>query len=181
MRPEGEDEETLTQSSVSDLNELLRWDLYTHRMYLDTKDITDQLGADHLGKEASRVATDPFVRKNLLDLQRRFALAASTGVVVDGRDIGTVIFPDADLKIYVTASLEVRALRRLRQLQRKGMGHDLDLEKIQENMAARDKQDAARKVAPLKIADDAVVIDTSDLSEEEVYQKITDLISNITK
>ncbi len=115
---------------------------------------------------ASGVAAIPGVRAALLDFQRGFATKG--GAVLDGRDIGTVIFPDAPVKLFVTASPAERARRRWLEL--RGKGSDADLATVERDMRARDERDSARSAAPLKPADDAVVIDTSDLDAEAAFQ-----------
>ncbi|HCQ65435.1 MAG TPA: (d)CMP kinase [Rhodobacteraceae bacterium] len=128
----------------------------------------DDLSAEGLrtpevAQAASRVAVEPEVRAALVDFQRAFAARAG-GAVLDGRDIGTVICPDAQAKLFVTASAPVRAERRFRELVARG--HVTDLDTVLEDVKARDERDSARAAAPLKPAEDAVVIDTSELSIE---------------
>lgn len=122
------------------------------------------LRTPEVAQAASRVAVEPEVRAALVDFQRAFA-ARSGGAVLDGRDIGTVICPEAQAKLFVTASAQVRAERRFRELVAKG--HVTDLDTVLEDVKARDERDSGRAAAPLRPADDAVVIDTSDLSIEE--------------
>ncbi|PIE08062.1 MAG: cytidylate kinase [Rhodobacterales bacterium] len=117
-----------------------------------------------VAQAASRVAVEPEVRAALVDFQRAFARRAG-GAVLDGRDIGTVICPEAPAKLYITASAEVRAERRFRELAARG--HATDLATVLEDVRARDARDSERATAPLKPADDAVVIDTSTLSIEQ--------------
>ena len=122
------------------------------------------LRSPDVAEAASRVAVEPEVRAALTDFQRAFATRAG-GAVLDGRDIGTVICPEAQAKLFVTASAQVRAERRFRELVAKG--HVTDIETVLEDVMARDERDSARATAPLKPAEDAVVIDTSDLTIEE--------------
>lgn len=117
-----------------------------------------------VAQAASQVATDRYVRAALVDFQRAFA-ARSGGAVLDGRDIGTVICPQAAVKLFVTASAEVRAERRFKELA--GTGHDTDYETVLADVRARDDRDASRATAPLKPAEDAVMIDTSHMSIDE--------------
>lgn len=121
---------------------------------------------------SSRVAAFPEVRDALLNFQRAFP--GATGAVLDGRDIGTVIFPDATVKLFVTASLSARAHRRWLELQAKGAA--LSLEQVEEEMRVRDAQDAARPAAPLRPASDAIIIDTTDSNAEEVFARARALI-----
>jgi CMP/dCMP kinase len=115
---------------------------------------------------SSAVATIPEVRAALLDFQRGFA--AERGAVLDGRDIGTVIFPDAPVKLFITASPEARAMRRFHELQEKG--ESISLDTVEQDMRARDARDAARATAPLKAAPDAITLDTTALDADAAFQ-----------
>lgn len=139
---------------------------------LDGKDITSQLGLESTGNTASVIAALPEVRKVLLKKQKDFR--KPPGLVADGRDMGTVVFPDAQNKVFLTASAEERATRRYKQLKEKGIDANLSL--ITQEIEARDRRDQQRKAAPLMQADDAVFIDSSDLSIEAVIEKILNLI-----
>lgn len=127
----------------------------------DDLEAGDALRTPEVAQAASRVAAVPEVRAALVDFQRAFA-ARSGGAVLDGRDIGTVICPDAQVKLYVTASDDIRALRRHKELTGKGM--DVTYEDVLEDLRQRDARDSARATAPLKPADDAVMLDTSEMS-----------------
>ena len=135
---------------------------------LNGENVTPDLRVEAVGNMASVSSAIPAVRAKLLDLQRE--LARKTDVVMDGRDIGTVVLPDAQVKIYLTASVETRAQRRYKELIEKG--EEADLEKIKADIAERDERDMNRPVAPLKQADDAILVDSSDLSIEEVKDVI---------
>jgi cytidylate kinase len=124
----------------------------------------DDLRTAAVAQAASKVAVIPEVRSALVDFQRKFAGRAG-GAVLDGRDIGTVICPDADVKLFVTASAEVRAERRYQELA--GRGENTDFETVLEDVKARDARDSERAVAPLVAADDAITVDTSDMSIDE--------------
>ncbi|MEE8180162.1 MAG: (d)CMP kinase [bacterium] len=138
------------------------------RVYLDRKDITNKIRGKRLAEGASILATVPEVREQLMKIQRR--MGSSGGIVVEGRDIGTVVFPRADYKFYLDASIKERALRKYRELKVKGKeGQLAELEKA---IRSRDKRDRTRRVAPLKIARDAVVIDSTDMSKKEVVEFI---------
>lgn len=159
----------------------LRWDPESMQVWLDDENISAALYADQIGQDASEVAKNAELRKSLLPIQRRFAFEAKNGALIDGRDIGTVVFPDAPLKIFLTASIEERAKRRWQQLN--GDANDPSqseymegLEELQKSIAKRDKQDAERSNAPLKKADDAVLFDTSGLSPDQVTNRIIDLM-----
>ncbi|MEW6764726.1 MAG: (d)CMP kinase [Pseudomonadota bacterium] len=134
------------------------------RVLLDDDDVTLTIRTEEAGAAASTVATHPEVREALLERQRRFA--QPPGLVADGRDMGTVVFPDAPVKIYLDASAEVRGERRCKQLNDKGL--DANLSQIIEDIRQRDQRDMLRPVAPLKPAEDAYVIDSSHLTVEQV-------------
>ena len=135
----------------------------SQRMLLNGSDVTDDLRTPEMSDCASKISTLPVVRDYLLEVQRD--LAKRYDVIMDGRDIGTVVLPKADVKIYLTASAEVRAKRRLDDLLR--TGEKVTFEKVLEDMRQRDHRDMTRPVAPLKQAKDAVLLDTSDFSLEE--------------
>ena len=130
--------------------------------------ITDQLRTEETGEMASSIAPLAPVRAALLKMQRRCRKAP--GLVADGRDMGTVVFPDAQYKVFLTASPEIRAQRRFDQLKSKGF--DVNLARLLESIQARDVRDSSRAESPLKAADDAIVLDTSDLSIDEVVARI---------
>jgi cytidylate kinase len=140
--------------------------------WLDGEDVSDRLRNEDTGVLASRIAVIPAVRAALVGRQRRFR--QMPGLVADGRDMGTVIFPDAKLKIFLTASAEVRAERRYKQLKEKG--ESVNLTRLFREIKARDLRDQSRSVAPLRPAEDAVVIDSTQMSIEEVFNKIVSLI-----
>ncbi len=141
------------------------------RVFLNDEDVTDHLRDEAVGNMASVVAQIPAVRSNLLDLQRK--LARENDVVMDGRDIGTCVLPDAELKIYLTASSAVRAKRRYDELTAKGETPDLDV--IEKDIIERDKRDMNREIAPLKQAEDAVLVDSSYMTIDEVSARIISL------
>lgn len=137
-------------------------------VYLNGTDVTGRLRTEEVGNMASSSSVYPAVRAKLLDLQR--SLAKEYDVVMDGRDIGTVILPDAEVKIYLTASVEERALRRYKELTEKGIS--CDIEKIKTDIAERDHRDMTRATSPLKQADDAHYLDSSDMTIDEVVAAI---------
>lgn len=141
------------------------------RMMLNGEDVSEAIRTPEISIYASDVSAIPEVRSFLLDLQRDFAKKHST--VMDGRDIGTVVLPDAGLKIFLTASPEERAKRRYKELCEKGV--DTTFEAVFQDMTYRDANDSGRSVAPLKAADDAVNLDTSKLTLEESIQAVTSL------
>jgi CMP/dCMP kinase len=138
---------------------------------LDGRDVTGDIRSEEVGRGASRVAAWPPVRRALLDRQRAFARAP--GLIADGRDMGTVVFPEAQLKIFLTATPEERALRRHKQL--KDKGSDVSLAALSREIAERDLADESRKVAPLKTAPDACVVDSTGMSVEAVVGRVLEL------
>ena len=142
------------------------------RVVLDGREVTRELRAESTGGMASQVAVMPGVRAALLGRQRAFARAP--GLVADGRDMGTVVFPSADLKVFLTASAEERALRRYKQLKEKGLA--ANLADLSQDIRERDRRDAARSAAPLRPADDAVIIDSTGTPAEAVTEQILELV-----
>lgn len=136
--------------------------------------VADELRAPEVGQAASRVAAVPEVREALVDFQRAFA-ARSGGAVLDGRDIGTVICPDAQVKLYVTASDEIRAERRHKELVGKGL--DVSRAQVLTDLRQRDARDSARATAPLRPAQDAVLLDTSEMSIEDAVAEAIRVIA----
>jgi len=140
-------------------------------VYLNGKDISSRLRNEEVGNMASVTSAIPEVRKKLLELQQN--LAKTQNVIMDGRDIGTCVLPHADVKVYLTASVETRAERRYQELQEKG--EDCNLEEIAHDIEERDRRDMTREIAPLKQAEDAVLVDSSDMTIAEVVKTIVDL------
>lgn len=138
--------------------------------YLDGQPIGDVIRSESAGRAASRIAALPELRAALLERQRAFA--QPPGLVTDGRDMGTVVFPDADLKIFLTASVEERAQRRYKQLIEKGF--DANLQQILQDLRDRDARDAARAVAPLRKTDQALLLDTTRMTIQEAVQRVVD-------
>ncbi len=139
-------------------------------MIVNGSDVTSRLRTEDVSRAASVTSQYGAVRKRLLEMQRE--LAKTANVIMDGRDIGTVVLPDAQLKVFLTARSEVRALRRFKQLIELGQLGEATLEGIQKDIEERDYRDSHREIAPLKPAEDAVVIDTSDNTIEEVEAAI---------
>ncbi|MDA7085740.1 (d)CMP kinase [Pseudomonas sp. SA3-5] len=144
------------------------------RIILEGEEVTDAIRNEGIGAGASLVAALPAVREALLQRQRAFQ--EMPGLVADGRDMGTVVFPDAPLKIFLTASAEERARRRYLQL--KAKGDDVNLASLLDEIRARDERDTQRAVAPLKAADDAILLDSTDLSIEQVLELILNEVAN---
>jgi cytidylate kinase len=146
-----------------------------NRVFLGEADITAQIRAPEISEGASRVSALPEVRAALLELQRR--LGAAGGVVVEGRDIGTVVFPEAEAKFFLTASADERARRRVAELQ--GAGREADLATTRSEMLARDHRDSSRAVAPLRQAEDAVAIDSSAMDPAAVVEAMVNAINRM--
>jgi len=154
--------------ALSGGTDLVGLDFRDGRVYLGKQEVTDRLRDEAVGNRASRVAGDPAIRNALLERQRAFR--KPPGLVADGRDMGTVVFPDATLKIFLTASVALRAQRRYKQLIDKGI--HANLAALSRELEERDRRDATRTVAPLKPAADAVQVDSSALSIDQVVDLI---------
>lgn len=172
------DDSSALKAIIQEFCEELNWDPQTQAVWFHQRNLSPFLYTDQAGKDASSIAKNPLVRELLLPLQRRLTLQSPVGAIVDGRDIGTVVFPNADLKIFLTASLEVRALRRLGQLQTAPSLDTAQLEDIKTSILHRDQQDAKRGVAPLIQASDAILFDTSDMDIKGVIDSLLDLIKS---
>lgn len=147
------------------------------RMYLCGEDVSDAIRAPEISMAASTVSSIPEVREFLLGLQRDIAKA--NNVLMDGRDIGTVVLPSAQLKIFITAAPEIRAKRRFQELVNKGVETTFD--QVLGDLNRRDYQDSHRAVAPLKMAQDAVLLDTSELDFEQTVQRVVELARETIK
>ncbi len=145
------------------------------KVLLKDEDVSLAIRSPEVGMGASRVSAFPGVRDALLDLQRQLG-RAGVGVVAEGRDIGTVVFPDAPVKFFLTASLEVRAARRQAELAAKGQV--MDLEAVKREVAQRDEQDSTREVAPLEQADDAILIDSTGRDIEDVVSQMQRVVED---
>lgn len=146
------------------------------KVLLNGEDVNGLIRTPEVSSMASASSVNGKVREKLVSLQQK--LASDTDVVMDGRDIGTKVLPDAEVKIYLTASTAVRAKRRYDELKQKG--ETCDLAKIEQEIEERDHRDMTREISPLKQADDAVLVDTSDLGIEEVVKEISKIISGKT-
>lgn len=142
-----------------------------NKIYLDDRDVTEDIRSDAVTQNVSLVSSFPYVRQKLVQLQKQAALEGN--IVMDGRDIGTVVIPHADVKIFLTATLEERAKRRQKENAQKGKTSQL--EKVIKDLSVRDQKDSTRKESPLIMADDAIIIDTSYLTIEEVVDKIIEV------
>ena len=142
-------------------------------VFVNDEDVSEKIRTAEVSKFTSLFAKSPAVRKFLIDTQRN--LAMSNNIIMDGRDIASVVLPNADVKIFLTASVEERARRRVLDFERQGVV-DIDFDKVKADIAARDYQDENRDIAPLVKVDDAVLIDTTNLTITEVVEKMTELI-----
>ena len=142
-------------------------------MYLDGEDVSAQIRLPEISTAASQVSAHAKVREYLLEMQRK--MARENNVIMDGRDIGTVVLPGAELKIFLTASSEARAKRRFLELQQKGI--DTDFQQVLADIEKRDKNDSERAAAPLKAAEDSILVDTSQLDFEQSFNKLCEIIS----
>lgn len=143
-----------------------------NRVFVDGTEVTEAIRTPEVTAIVSRVAAIGAVREAMVDQQRRMGEAG--GVLMDGRDIGTVVFPNAQLKIFLTASVEERARRRYAEMVAKGQ--QVDLQQLQADIAERDKQDSERTISPLRQAEDALLLDTSDMGISEVTERILQLV-----
>ncbi len=157
-------------ASLPEIRLEVRYQDGTQHMVVNGSDVTDRLRTEEVSRAASVTSQYGAVRARLLEMQRE--LAGKANVIMDGRDIGTVVLPQARLKVFLTARPEVRAMRRYRQLEELGKLGDATLESIQKDIEERDYRDSHREIAPLKPAEDAVVIDTSDCTIDEVEARI---------
>lgn len=164
-----------TNRVIDELNNIeieLRFKDKLQRVFLCNEDVTDKIRSNDISMMASDISSIPEVRKFLLSIQRD--MAKNNNVIMDGRDIGTVVLPQADLKIYLTASAEARAKRRYAELVE--MGHDVDYKEILDTINQRDYNDMNRKTAPLKVADDAIIIDTTDYDFKECLNMLINTV-----
>ena len=147
------------------------------KIYLDREDVTDKIRAEEVGVAASKVASLPAVRQALWDVQKR--ARRLPGLVADGRDMGSVIFPDAPLKVFLTASAQARAQRRFNQLKEKGIIANIDT--LTRDLEERDRRDIERAVCPLAPAKDAKILDSSELTIEATVQQVLDWYEAVAK
>ena len=159
------------KSVLDDINIKLEYDNGTQVVMLNGENVNGLIRTEEVGAMTSASSKKACVREKLVELQR--AIAAEKDVIRDGREIGTCVLPNANLKIYLTASSKTRAERRWKEYQEKGI--DCDINKIEEDIIGRDNQDMTREVSPLKQADDAVLVDSSDMTIDEVIDNIYNL------
>ncbi len=161
-------DQMLVESRCEEIDIRIHYENGEQQIFLNGDNVSVKIREEQVGNEASVVASYGKVREKLVALQR--SMAASSDVIMDGRDIGTVVLPDADVKIYLTASSAVRAERRYKELTEKGAV--CDLKKIEEDIKIRDYQDMNREISPLKQAEDAVLVDSSDMTIDQVIEEI---------
>jgi cytidylate kinase len=147
------------------------------KIFADGEDVTKKIRTEEIGILASKVSAIPEVRKALLPIQRK--MARPGGVIAEGRDMGTVVFPDADVKFFIKAQLQERTKRRYMQLARRGV--EADFEEVKKGIVIRDRQDTKRDIAPLRPADDSFIIDTTDMIIDEVIEQMLGIIRKKTK
>jgi cytidylate kinase len=143
-------------------------DQWPYRVFIDDRDVTDEIRTSRIDMASSRISAYRHVHEIMVQKQRD--MARQGGVVMEGRDIGTVVLPDADVKFFLTASVQERARRRFRQMQ--SWGRKVDLQQLEEQLSRRDQNDSQRQVAPLRRAEDAVIIDTTELSIEQALEQM---------
>ena len=161
-------DEAAVSSQVGDAVITIRYQEGIQQVLLNGQDVSGEIRTEQVGNMASAISAYPAVRAHLLGLQR--SLAVGTDVIMDGRDIGTCVLPEADLKIFLSASPAVRAKRRFTELEEKGVA--CNLQEIEQDIIERDKRDMNREIAPLKQAEDAVYLDSSDMTIEQVVEAI---------
>lgn len=164
-------DEAAVAEACRDIDVSISYEGGQQQVLLNGENISNMIRTEEIGNMASALSVYGAVRQKLLELQR--GLADSSDVIMDGRDIGTCILPDADTKIYLTASSHVRALRRCEELKVKGQ--TCNLEEIEQDIIERDRRDMNRDISPLKQAEDAVLVDTSEMSVEDVVETIIDI------
>lgn len=147
-------------------------------VYVNDEEVSDKIRTAEVSKFTSLFAKSPAVRDFLIDTQRN--LANTNNIIMDGRDIASVVLPNADVKIFLTASVEERARRRVLDFERQGI-ENVDFEKVKEDIKARDWQDENRDIAPLVKVDSATLLDTTSLSIDEVVEKMTELVKSVEK
>ena len=147
-----------------------------NKIFLNGKDVTTRIREDEINNLVSPVSSIKEVREEMVNLQRK--LAEGKNVIMEGRDIGTVVFPDADVKIFLDASIEERAMRRYRQNQETGIDKELTYEQVYESISKRDYNDRNKPIGALKQADDAILVDTTKYTIEESVNKIEEIINN---
>jgi cytidylate kinase len=165
------DDEKRIAKEIENIHVDIQFEVGEQRVLLNGKDVTEEIRAERVGKWASEISKYTVVREYLVKMQRE--VAAKQDVVMDGRDIGTVVLPQANVKIYLTASSKIRAMRRYNELTQKGVF--CDIHDIEQGIMERDAQDMNREISPLRQAKDAILIDSSNMTIDEVVEKIVSL------
>ena len=167
------DEQDKISAACKDVDVTITYENSEQIVWLNGRNVNGLIRTEEVGKMASASSANKDVREKLVEMQR--ALAEKENVVMDGRDIGTVVLPNANVKVYLTASSRVRAVRRYEELRAKG--EECDLEVIEKDIIERDYRDMHRDISPLKQADDAVLLDSSDMTIEEVADAVIEMCS----
>lgn len=167
------DDEAAVVATCSKADITIAYENEEQQVYLNGRNVNGLIRTEEVGNTASKVSVYPKVREKLVELQMK--LAKSSDIIMDGRDIGTCVLPNADVKIYLTAGSRVRALRRYNELTAKGV--ECNLDEIEKDIIERDERDMNREVSPLRKADDAILVDSSDMTIEEVVNAIKDIIN----
>lgn len=170
-------EEETVKNACSMVEVHLTYEQGVQQIWLNGENVSQIIRTKEAGNMASACAAVPAVREKLVELQKK--LAETSDVVMDGRDIGTVVLPEADVKIYLTASVDVRAERRFKEYQEKGL--DAVLEDVKKEVAQRDYNDMHRDVSPLRQAPDAVLVDTSEMNIEQAAEAILNIVKHTGK
>lgn len=165
------DDEKRIAKEIENIHVDIQFEAGDQKVLLNGKDVTEEIRAERVGNWASEISKYTLVREYLVKMQRE--VAAKQDVVMDGRDIGTVVLPQANVKIYLTASSKVRAMRRYNELTQKGVF--CDIHDIEQGIMERDAQDMNREISPLRQAKDAILIDSSNMTIDEVVEKIVSL------
>jgi cytidylate kinase len=173
----GLDDEESIKEILNNIDIELKNENDNQKILLDGENVSLKIRTEEVSKFASSVSTIPIVRENLLNLQRK--IAEGKNVIMEGRDIGTVVFPNADVKIYLDASAEERAKRRYKQNEANGL--ESDYNQILNEIKVRDERDSTRAIAPLKKADDAILVDSTNMSIEQVVEKILEIANEKLK
>lgn len=169
------DDEKRIAKEIENIHVDIQFEAGDQKVLLNGKDVTEEIRAERVGNWASEISKYTVVREYLVKMQRE--IAAKQDVVMDGRDIGTVVLPQANVKIYLTASSKVRAMRRYNELTQKGVF--CDIHDIEQGIMERDAQDMNREISPLRQAKDAILIDSSNMTIDEVVEKIVSLAGEI--
>ncbi|MDI3472944.1 MAG: CMP/dCMP kinase [Thermotogaceae bacterium] len=164
----------ISEKTLEELFKEIKFDLKCEKLYLNGKPLGDEIRNPEVGKVVSKVASLKIVREKLTDIQKR--LSENRSIVVEGRDIGTVVLPNAELKIFLTASATERAKRRFKELISKGL--KISFQEVLDEILQRDKLDSSREVAPLKPAEDSIIINTDNLTIEQVVEKIFEILNS---